>query len=111
MIRVALDTSLMVGLLDPKDIWHSKSLALKNLLIENDARIVIFDCVIAEVISILTRRFHEKRRQGDFDVVLSTLLDSYPLTAITWILPGLPQKYLAVLDLVRTTNKKARLQI
>ena len=104
MIRVALDTSLMVGLLDPKDIWHVKSLALKNSLIEYDAQIVIFDCVIAEAISVLARRFHEKRRQGDFDVLLSTLLDSYPPTAISWILSGLPQKYLAVLDLVRTSN-------
>ena len=104
MIQVALDTSLMVGLLDPRDIWHRKSLALKNLLISNDAEMVVFDCVLAETISVVARRFHEKRREQDLTALLDNIIESYPPQNISWILPKLPQQYFAVLDLVQTSN-------
>jgi predicted nucleic acid-binding protein len=104
MIQVALDTSLMVGLLDPRDIWHLKSLALKNLLIDNDAEMVVFDCVLAETISVVARRFHEKQREKDLTALLDNIIESYPPENISWILPRLPQKYFTVLDLVRASN-------
>ena len=91
-------------MLAPRDIWHSKSLDLKNLLIETDAQIVIFDCVLAEAVSVLARRFHEKRRQAELVEFLPNILKSYPPESISWILPKLPQKYVGVLELVHSSN-------
>lgn len=104
MIQVAIDTSLLVGLLDSRDVWHLKSLALKNHLIEKNAQIVIFDCVMAEAVSVLARRFHEKRRGADFKNLLTQMLESYPPATISWILRDLPQKYLDIFDLVRSSE-------
>lgn len=104
MIQITLDTSVVVGLLDHQDIWHTKSLALKKALIEKDAQIVIFDCVLAEAISVLARRFHEKRRKQEFSTLVRNILNSYPPESIFWILPTVPQKYLAVLDLVQNSE-------
>ncbi|WP_420641247.1 type II toxin-antitoxin system VapC family toxin [Candidatus Leptofilum sp.] len=104
MIQVAIDTSMLVGLLDAKDIWHVKALSLKNYLIKADTQIVIFDCVIAEAVSVLARRFHEKRRDGEFSNLLTQIHESYPPSAISWIMRDLPQNYLAILELVRTSE-------
>lgn len=104
MIQVAIDTSMLVGLLDAKDVWHREALSLKNSLIETDAQIVIFDCVIAEAVSVLARRFQEKRRDGEFSNLLTHIHKSYPPSAISWIMRDLPQNYLAILELVRTSE-------
>jgi len=104
MIQITVDTSVVVGLLDHQDIWHTKSLALKNVLIEEDAQIIIFDCVLAEAVSVLTRRFHEKRRQKEFSALAPSILNSYPPESIFGVLTTLPQKYLAVLDLVQNSE-------
>lgn len=104
MIQITLDTSVVVGLLDHQDLWHTKSLALKNALIEKDAQIVIFDCVLAEAISVLARRFYEKQRQKEFTALVPRILNSYPPESIFWISPTIPQKYLAVLDLIQISE-------
>lgn len=104
MIQITLDTSVVVGLLDHQDVWHTKSLALKNALIEKDAQLVIFDCVLGEAISVLARRFHEKRRQKDFSALVPKILNSYPAESIFWISPTIPQRYLAILELIQISE-------
>jgi predicted nucleic acid-binding protein len=51
MIRIGIDTSVLIGLLDPKDIWHTPAKALKQALIAGEANIAVVDCVLAEAIS------------------------------------------------------------
>lgn len=48
MIRIGIDTSVLIGLLDPKDVWHEPATALKQVLIAHEADIALFDCVLAE---------------------------------------------------------------
>ena len=104
MIQITVDTSVVVGLLDHQDIWHTKSVALKNALIKIEAQIAVFDCVLAEAISVLARRFHEKRRQQEFIALVPSILNSYPPESIFWVFPTVPQKYLAVVDLIQTSD-------
>ena len=49
---IALDTSLLVGLLDPQDLWHEQAIALEAALQSSGFQAVYFDCVIAETVSI-----------------------------------------------------------
>ena len=65
MIQIGIDTSVLIGLLDPKDIWHQQEMALKQALIARDADIAVFDCVLAEAVSTMARRIHEQRRVDD----------------------------------------------
>lgn len=64
-ILIALDTSYIVGVLDEGDLWHQSADKLRAELVAQEAETLVFDSVIAETVSILARRLHEKRRSGN----------------------------------------------
>lgn len=66
MNSVIADTSFLLGLLDGKDKWHQRSVALYQSLKANRVKIVIFDCVANELISVVGKRFGESGRQEKF---------------------------------------------
>ena len=90
MTRTAVDTSLLIGLLDPKDVWHDQALAVKRALQDSGADVAVFDCVLSEAISTLARRIHEQRRTADLDRLVSRILIDYPMDDILWVLPDVP---------------------
>jgi len=106
MIQIAIDTSVLIGLLDPKDVWHEPSVALKQALKEQNANIAIFDCVLTEAVSVMARRIHEQRRLTDMNEFLSRIENYYPVDDILWILPDVAVLYRQVLDLVRSFGGK-----
>ena len=104
MIQIGIDTSVLIGLLDAKDLWHKPAIALKETLVENAADIAILDCVLAEAISTIARRIHEKRRTSDLDELLVRIARDYPIDDILWVLPDVPILYAEIIDLVRITD-------
>ena len=102
--RVGLDTSFVLGLIDEQDLWHKQALALQTKLDTPDHQIYIFDCVLAEVISALARRTHEKRRAAAFSELTARLKTRFPTKVVTWLYPDLPAHYDAVLKLVEQSN-------
>lgn len=102
--RVALDTSFVLGLLDAQDLWHQRSLETKTALAKRDFGPVVFDCVLAEVISTLARRTHEHRRISELSALLAQLRHDFPANTIVWLYPDLPQQYAAVVALVEQTQ-------
>jgi len=104
MIRIAIDTSVLVGLLDRKDVWHGQSVALKEVLKREGTEIAIFDCVLAEAISVMVRRIREQRRNANLNDLLRRLEDSCPTSDILWILPDVPVLYEQVIDLIRISS-------
>lgn len=101
---VAFDTSSVIGFLDDKDIWRAHALELEDVLFQGEFQEIIFDCVLAEAISTLSRRFHEKRRSGDLADLFIRLEERFPKTQITWLYQDLSQLYDQVVGLVRETN-------
>jgi predicted nucleic acid-binding protein len=99
-VKVGLDTTFVVGLLDQRDIWHGAAAELQSGLQSGDCQVFVFDCVLAEVISILARRTHEQRRETGLTLLLQALSEQFPKKAITWLYPDLPQHYDEVLALV-----------
>lgn len=104
MIQIGIDTSVLIGLLDPKDVWHEPAVALKHTLIAHDADIAVFDCVLAEAISTMARRIHEQRRASDLDRLVDRIVSDYPVDDILWVLPDVPALYAEIIDLVRASN-------
>lgn len=74
MIQIGLDTSVIIGLLDPGDVWHAQAKALYQSLMNRQVNAVVADCVLAEALSTLTRRIYEKRRGSDLDDLIRRLL-------------------------------------
>ena len=104
MIRIGIDTSVLIGLLDPKDVWHEPATALKQALKAHGADVAVFDCVLAEAISTMARRIHEQRRTADLDRLVTRILTDYPTEDILWVLPDVPVLYIEIVELVRSSH-------
>jgi predicted nucleic acid-binding protein len=103
-VRVAVDSSVLVGLINPRDLWRGRALALRDALLATGADLLYFDCVVTESVSVATRRLQEKGRLADVQPLLDRLNVQVPSEAITWILPDVPHLYSAVLDLIRSSS-------
>ncbi len=103
-MRITIDTSVLIALLDVRDLWREKAVGLYHALLSADAIPVYFDCVAAEAVSAVTRRLYEKRRIGEVPVLLDRLSAQVPYETLTWILPSVPDLYPRVLDLIRSSS-------
>jgi predicted nucleic acid-binding protein len=101
---IGIDTSVVVGLLDAKDHWHSAATSLQAALIAAKLELVYFDCVLAEAVSTVTRRLREKRRERELPALLDRLSTIFPEETLTWILPDAPRLYRQVIDQIRSSE-------
>ncbi len=100
-MRVVLDTSVLVGLLDSHDKWHSQAVAIRDALQEVDAVVLFVDPVVNEVVSVLARRMEEQQRTEQFAAALTRLESLISPDVIAWISAFTEQLYEQVLALVR----------
>ncbi|HKZ86345.1 MAG TPA: type II toxin-antitoxin system VapC family toxin [Anaerolineae bacterium] len=103
-IPIGLDTTFIAGTLDVEDMWHARTLELQVALEAHGFEPVIFDCVLAEVVSILARRVHEKRRAAQLATLLAQLKIQFPTKSIVWLYPDLPKVYEDVVALVEQSS-------
>lgn len=102
-LKVAIDSSVLVGLINPRDTWHERALALRDAMQVADVEFLYFDCVVGEAISVVARRLEEQGRASEFVLLLDRLRDQVPQATITWILPDVPRLYASVLDLMHVS--------
>lgn len=102
--RVLLDTNVLVGLIDARDVWHHAAVALRDALKAAQAEAVYFDCVINETISVLARRARERKGPSEFATLLDQLVSNIPESSIVWISAKTKQFYSDILALVRATS-------
>jgi predicted nucleic acid-binding protein len=103
-LRVAVDSSVLVGLINPRDLWRDRALALRDALLTAGAELLYFDCVVTESISAAVRRLHEKGRSAEVEPLLRRLNSQIPRGTITWIFPDAPNLYSEVLDLICSSS-------
>jgi predicted nucleic acid-binding protein len=103
-MQVAIDSSVLVGILAPKDLWHERAVALWKRLEDAGHTTVYFDCVAAETISVATRRLHEKGLQEEVELLLNRLKRHLPTSKITWIFPDVQFLYGNVLALMQRSG-------
>lgn len=72
-MQVAVDSPILVALLDPRDHWRDRSLALERALPDAGMAPIYFDCVAAEAVSAAARRLRDKGRGGDVPGLLHTV--------------------------------------
>jgi predicted nucleic acid-binding protein len=103
-VEIVIDSSILVGLLYPKDIWHSQATTLW-MAIKTAGHIgIYFDCVAAEAVSVTIRRLYEKDRLSDINILFNQLDTHVPPHTITWILPDVSRLYSETLDLMRSSR-------
>jgi predicted nucleic acid-binding protein len=85
MVTVALDTNVVVALVDDRDTWHATAMTIRDALIEVQTQLVYFDCVLHETIGVIGRRTAEQKRPEQFDRLLDGLTAMMPPARITWV--------------------------
>jgi len=103
-MKVAVDTSVLVGLINPLDHRRPESMALHDALIAASVELVYFDCVAAEAISVVARRLEEKHRSEEVKATLDNLERQINETSICWILPEVPRLFKEVLEIIRSSS-------
>ena len=101
---IAFDTSVLIGLLDSQDVWHSQAVALHAALRSAGFTGIYFDCAIEETISTATRRLGEKKRTDEIDPLLDRIVTNFPLESLTWINFDVPGLYPEILSLIRSSK-------
>ena len=102
-IAIVLDASFVIGLLDERDIWHVPASQVYAEMLARSAQIITFDCVLAESVSTLARRGHEKRRTTDLKLLFERVRAKFPTKSISWLYPEVPEVYDRVVMLVEQT--------
>ena len=103
-MRVAVDTSVLVALCVPDDIWHSQAISLVSDLRQRQAAIIYFDCVVAEALTAAVRRLHEQRTAECIPAALQRFRHELPAAAITWVLQDTERMYEPSLTLVEQSS-------
>ena len=103
-MRVVIDSSVLVGLINTRDLWREQSLVLRQALLDAGNELLYFDCVVAEAVSAAARRLHEKGRAFEVKVLMDRLDAQAAPADITWILPDVPDLYADVLGLIRSSS-------
>jgi predicted nucleic acid-binding protein len=82
---VIIDTNVLVALVDARDNWHPRAIALRDALLDASAPLVYFDCVVNEAIGVIGRRAEEQKRSDQFESLLDGLTTLVPEENLTWI--------------------------
>ena len=102
--RAAIDSNVLVALVDRQDKWHAQAKALLETIIEKEIDVVYFDCVLNETISVMARRSEEQKRSAQFSVLLDELRKRVPEELITWISGDIQRWYGQVIGLVQQSE-------
>ncbi|MEW6366059.1 MAG: PIN domain-containing protein [Acidobacteriota bacterium] len=84
-LPAVIDTNVLVALIDDRDKWHSRAVAVRDAVLKAGTNIVYLDCVVNESISVMARRVEEKKQAGRFAPLLDSLFVSIKPDDITWI--------------------------
>lgn len=103
-MKIVIDSSVLIGLLNPTDHWHEQTLALFEGMQSDTIELLYLDCVIAESVSTILRRLAERGQMDEVGALFERLNTYAPERDITWTLPEVPELYSDVLALMRSTS-------
>jgi predicted nucleic acid-binding protein len=86
-MEVVLDSSILVGILAPRDRWHQQATDLWLAVKESGHTPLYLDCVVSESVSVATRRLFEQNRSAEIETLFRRLENEFAVNTITWVLP------------------------
>lgn len=86
MIKLVVDTNIIVAIIDNKDVHHKKALTMATEIENNNNPVVLMDCIINEVYSVIARRSNQhgysfKDAAIKMNAIINTfeLVKAYPM--------------------------------
>jgi predicted nucleic acid-binding protein len=101
---VAIDSSVMVGVLNLLDHRHTQAKNLLDALKLAQVELIYFDCVVGESLSTILRRLREKNQTTAISQLISEIAANFLPEQLTWILPDAPLLYRQILHLIETSS-------
>jgi predicted nucleic acid-binding protein len=83
--HVAVDTNVLVALVDSRDKWHASAVTLRDALKAAQGNLLYFDPVLNETVSVLARRAEEQGRAQQFPGLMDTLIQQAPTEVVVWL--------------------------
>lgn len=99
---VAIDTSVLVGLIVPNDHRHKQAVALWEAIKAQGNHPIYFDCVASETISVIVRRLEARGLLPEAGRAIEQWLAHVPREVISWTLPDVPRLYMEIIGLMRS---------
>lgn len=103
-ITIALDTNIVIALLNADDSTHLRAMQAYHAIKPLDAQQVIFDVVMIEALSVIARRLEEKKRASEFNQYISKLEAFAPKDEMEWLSLRIPTLYDECLALMHETS-------
>src|SRR5262245_5667583 len=104
MPDAVLDANVLVAWIDSADSLHARAKALMQQLERGGVQPVLLDVLVSEAVSVLCRRFRERKQSADLPATLADLGTRIDRSAITWIASEAERLYDKILALVAETN-------
>jgi len=106
MANIVLDANVIVAWVDPADSLHARGAALLERLQADGHDAVLLDVLVGEAVSVLCRRFEERKRGADLPGALAKLRAMIGPSDVTWIGGETARLYEAILDVVGESEGK-----
>jgi len=106
MAECVLDANVLVAWLDAADSLHARAHDLMAQLEQDGTDPVLLDVLVGEAVSVLCRRFRERRRTGDLAAMLADFRRRIDPSAIMWVGSEAERLYEDILDSVASTGGK-----
>jgi predicted nucleic acid-binding protein len=106
MAECVLDANVLVAWIEAADSLHTRAHDLLNQLEQDGSEPVLLDVLVGEAVSVLCRRFRERRRSGDLTAMLAGFRRWIDPSAIIWVSSEAERLYDGILDLVASTGGK-----
>ena len=78
--KIIIDTNIIVGLYDEKDVWNRQAKCLMEYFKKISLDLVLLDCVVNETFTVLARRLREAKRQASLISTFKKLKQTYRMT-------------------------------
>jgi len=85
MSECVLDANVLVAWIDAADRLHTRAHDLLKQLEQDGSEPVLLDVLVGETVSVLCRRFRERRRSADLAAMLAGFRRRIDPSAIVWV--------------------------
>jgi predicted nucleic acid-binding protein len=104
MAECVLDANVLVAWIDSADSLHARAHNLLKQIEEDGIEPVLLDVLVAEAVSVLCRRFRERRQRGDLAAMLAEFRRRIDPSTIQWVGAEAERLYEGILDQVASTE-------
>jgi predicted nucleic acid-binding protein len=104
MAECVLDANVLVAWIDAADALHTRASGLMARLEQDGVEPVFLDVLVGEAISVLCRRFRERRKGGDLGAMVAEFRRRFDPAVITWVAAETERLYEPILDLIASTQ-------